>query len=195
MPPTPPAGAATKARHVALFRGINVGRAKRVAMADLRALIERLGYGDVRTLLNSGNVVFGAPGVAAGDAASRIEKALASKLSVASRVTVLRATEIDSIVKDNPLLDVSDDPSRLMVAFLANPADRARLAPMTRQRWTPDAIALGRRVAYLWCPRGMLESPVAKEVGRVLGDAVTTRNWATVLKIHDLTRTGGRPEP
>ena len=67
-------------RHVALLRGINVGRAKRVAMAELRALIEGLGYGDVRTLLNSGNVVFSASAATAGNAASRIEEALAKKL-------------------------------------------------------------------------------------------------------------------
>jgi uncharacterized protein (DUF1697 family) len=55
------------ATHVALLRGINVGKAKRVAMADLRALLEELGYADVRTLLNSGNVVFTAPRAAKGD--------------------------------------------------------------------------------------------------------------------------------
>ena len=64
-------------RHVALLRGINVGTAKRVAMADLRALVEGLGYGDVSTLLNSGNVVFTVPAKAAKTSpATRIEQAL-----------------------------------------------------------------------------------------------------------------------
>jgi uncharacterized protein (DUF1697 family) len=69
----------TTGYQVALLRGINVGRAKRVAMADLRALVESLGYGDARTLLNSGNVVFAVPAAAKGDAASRIEKSLATR--------------------------------------------------------------------------------------------------------------------
>lgn len=63
-------------RHVALIRGINVGRAKRVAMADLRALVEDLGYGDVRTLLNSGNVVFTSARRPPAKAAARIEEGL-----------------------------------------------------------------------------------------------------------------------
>src|SRR5436190_7614221 len=99
-------------RQVALLRGINVGRAKRVAMADLRALIEGLGYGDVRTLLNSGNVVFTAPRAAPDNAAARIEKALATDLGVSARVTVLTAQELAEAVAANPLLEVADDFSR-----------------------------------------------------------------------------------
>ena len=70
------------ATHVALLRGINVGRAKRVAMADLRSLVERLGYTDVRTLLNSGNVVFTSTSARSGGAEARIEAAIAARLGV-----------------------------------------------------------------------------------------------------------------
>lgn len=175
-------------RQVALLRGINVGRAKRVAMADLRALVEGLGYGDVRTLLNSGNVVFTVPGKAKGDAASRIEKAIEAQLGVSSRVTVLTAAELDAIVEENPLLEVADDPSRLLIAVLNDKADRTRLEPLLKEDWTPDALALGQRVAYMWCVGGLLESRLADTVGRLLRDAVTTRNWATILKLHALVR-------
>ena len=65
--------------HVALLRGINVGSAKRIAMADLRALVEGLGFRDVRTLLNSGNIIFSAPKNRRDDAAARIEKAMSAK--------------------------------------------------------------------------------------------------------------------
>jgi uncharacterized protein (DUF1697 family) len=177
--------------HVALLRGINVGKAKRVAMADLRALVADLGYRDVRTLLNSGNVVFTAPRAARGDPAARIERAIAARLKLTSRVTVLEAAEVRATLRNNPLLDVADDPSRLMVTFLARPADRARLKPLAREDWKPEAFALGARVAYLWCPRGILESRVAAEIDRLLGDAITTRNWATVLKLDALVN---RPE-
>jgi uncharacterized protein (DUF1697 family) len=96
-------------KQVALLRGINVGRAKRVSMADLRALVENLGYGDVRTLLNSGNIVFTSPRAAPGDAAARIERALAAELGVAARVTVVTAAELAAAVSANPLLAVADD--------------------------------------------------------------------------------------
>ncbi len=174
--------------HIALFRGINVGRAKRVAMADLRTLVEALGYGDVRTLLNSGNVVFRASAATARNAAARIEETLAAKLGVSARVTMLTAAELAGIVVENPMLEVADDPSRLLVAVLSDPTDRAKLEPLLEQAWAPDALALGRRVAYVWCAGGILESRLAQAVGRALGSAATSRNWATILKLHALTQ-------
>jgi uncharacterized protein (DUF1697 family) len=173
-------------RQVALIRGINVGHAKRVAMADLRAMFERLGYSDVSTLLNSGNVVFTTPRAAPGTAVARIEEALATQLAVPAKVIVLTAAEVAAAVADNPLVGLAADPSRLMVTVLGKPADRKRLEPLARQKWAPEALALGSRVAYMWCPEGILVSPLAKAVGRVLGDDTTARNWATMLKLHAL---------
>ena len=172
-------------RQVALIRGINVGRAKRVAMADLRATLEELGFTDVRTLLNSGNLVFTAKSAARGGPAERIEQAL-TRLGVAARVTVLSAKELAAAVAENPLRELAGDPSRHLVAVLAKPTDRARLAPLAKRDWSPEKLALGARVAYLWCPGGILSSPLAQAVGRVMGDAVTTRNWATVTKLNAL---------
>jgi uncharacterized protein (DUF1697 family) len=173
--------------YVGLVRGINVGNAKRVAMADLRALVAKLGYGDVRTLLNSGNIVFTGPGASAEDAAARIEAALSRRLGVSARVTVLTAAELAAAAADNPLVDIATNPSRLLVAVLANPADRSRLKSLAKQDWAPEALAIGTRVAYLWCPDGIIASRVAKAVGHVLGDAVTMRNWATCTKLIDLS--------
>lgn len=178
-------------QRVALIRGINVGRAKRVAMADLREMVEGLGYRDVRTLLNSGNVVFTVPGTSRADASARIERAMPAKLGVAARVFVLTAEEWTQIVADNPLLKIARDPSRLFVTVLARATDRKRLEPLTREDWAPGALALGPRVAYLWCPEGQLESRLALAVGRALGDAGTVRNWSTVLKLQALVDTRG----
>src|SRR5262245_12943081 len=112
---------------VALIRGINVGTAKRVAMADLRKLVAKLGFTDVRTLLNSGNVVFTSSKADSGKAAARIEKALEEKTGVSARVLVVAAADVAAAVKENPLLKNADNPSRLLVAFLADPADIAKL--------------------------------------------------------------------
>ncbi|MFL7811161.1 MAG: DUF1697 domain-containing protein, partial [Anaerolineae bacterium] len=80
---------------IALIRGINVGRANRVAMAELRALVEALGYTHVRTLLNSGNVVLVAACATPSEAADRIEGALGARLGVSARITALTAAELD----------------------------------------------------------------------------------------------------
>jgi uncharacterized protein (DUF1697 family) len=175
-------------RQVALVRGVNVGTAKRVAMADLRALVEALGYAAVRTLLNSGNVVYSAPGVPPAAAAARIEDALAARLGLSVRVVALSAAELAAAVAVNPLSEVADNPSRFLVAVLADPASRDLLEPLLEQAWTPEALALGARVAYLWCPDGVIASRLSETVNRLLGDAVTSRNWTTMTKLHALAQ-------
>ncbi len=178
-------------RHVALIRGINVGRAKRVAMAGLRRLFEDLGYRDVRTLLNSGNVVFTSDRAVPATAAARIEKKLAAELGVSARITLLTAAELAAAVAENPLLEIAGDPSRLLVAILNDAADRAKLKAVADQDWGKEALAVGERVAYLWCAGGIATSPLAAAVGRALGDAVTARNWTTTLKLRALTEDRG----
>jgi uncharacterized protein (DUF1697 family) len=171
-------------RYVALLRGVNnVGPSTRVAMADLRALFERLGFRDVCTLLNSGNVVFSSPRGKPDDLAARIERALTSKLGLSSRVTVLTEAEAAGIVRDNPLSTVATNPSRLLVVVPQLPADLARLKSLLKQRWAPEALALGRRAAYLWCANGIGKSPLWPAVERALGRACTGRNIATMTKL------------
>jgi uncharacterized protein (DUF1697 family) len=177
----------TKAgRHVALLRGINVGKAKRIAMADLRAIVSGLGYQDVQTLLNSGNVVFTAPRAVKEGHAARIEGALIERLGISARVIVLTQAEVAATLKANPHRKVAGDPSRHMVAALESPSDRKSLEPLAGQDWGAEAIALGPRVAYLWCPGGILDSRLNAAVGRLLKDRVTTRNWATMTRLNDL---------
>jgi uncharacterized protein (DUF1697 family) len=173
--------------YVGLLRGINVGKAKRIAMADLRAIVEQAGYTKVRTLLNSGNVVFTAP-PRSGDPSRRIEKEIEKQLGVSSRVTVLTAAELEVAVRGNTLIKVATHPSRLLVGALASRDDRSRLEPLTRKRWGPERLALGERVCYLWCPDGIIKSPLMKAVGHALGDAITSRNWSTMQKLQGLVQ-------
>ena len=173
-------------KQVALLRGINVGKAKRVAMADLRALVAKLGFGDVRTILNSGNVLYTAPGIAPDEAGARIEAALLAKTGVSSRIIVLTGEEVAEAIDGNPLGEVTENPSRFLVAVLRGPAERARLEPLLKEDWGTDAFALGRRVAYMWCKDGVLESRLPEALARAVGDAATTRNWSTMLKLRAL---------
>jgi uncharacterized protein (DUF1697 family) len=179
---------AATGRHVALLRGINVGKAKRIAMADLRRVVAALGYEDVLTLLNSGNVVFTVPPGVRGDHATRIEDAIVTRIGVTSRVTVLSGAELVTIVDDNPLAKQADDPSRLLVTVLTDPALRPTLQVLAKQRWAPEAFGLGKRATYAWCPKGMTDSPLASAIAKLIGDGGTTRNWATITKLHALVR-------
>lgn len=169
--------------YIALLRGINVGRAKRVAMADLRALVAALGYADVRTLLNSGNVVFRGPPGRAGAAATAIEEALVRTLGVAARVHVIDSAELAVVMADNALLAVATELSRLIVFLLAPAEARAALEALAGTDWAPEHLALGRRAAYVWCPTGVLDSRAAAALGKLLGERTTARNWNTLGKL------------
>jgi uncharacterized protein (DUF1697 family) len=176
----------TSKRYIALLRGVNVGRAKRVAMADLRKLIEDLGYADVRSILNSGNVVFSAGRVSPAAAAHAIEEALVLKLGVAARVMVLDAGELAEIIAENPLLPVATDHSRLLVFIVSDQALLASVEPLCALDWGAGALAVGKHAVYAWCPDGVLESAAAAALVKQLGDATTSRNWSTLGKLHAL---------
>ena len=173
-------------RHVALIRGINVGRAKRVSMGDLRALCEELGYREVKTLLNSGNVLYTAGSSSRGDHGARIAKAIAARLGVTANVIAIDAKALATIVRENPLERHLDEPSRFLVSVLADPKDRKLLKPLEAKNWGRESLGVGSHAAYRWCADGILESALAKEVGRVLGDRTTARNWTTISKLHAL---------
>lgn len=173
-------------RRAALLRGINVGTAKRIAMADLREIFVDLGYHDVRTLLNSGNVAFSGASARADAEARRIEEAIARQLCVTTRVTILSAKEVAAAVDGNPLGHVADNPSRLLLWVLEDDKMAARLQPLFTGRWEPDALALGGRVAYFWCANGISKSQLLEAAGRVLRDAGTARNFATMSKLKAL---------
>ncbi len=160
-------------------------------MADLRALLTDLGYTGVRTLLNSGNIVFTVPAAVAGSPALRIEEGIAKQLGVSARVLVMTAEEIAAAVIDNPLRNADYHPSRLLIAVIGKAADRARLAPLAEKDWSPEVFALGARVAYLWCANGILQSELAAAVNKVLGENVTARNLATMTKLHAMVLDSG----
>ena len=173
--------------HVALLRGINVGTAKRVAMADLRVWLGELGLVNVQTLLNSGNAVFAAKGrTAPATHAARIQTLLAERLRFAVPVIVKPASAIAATQAAHPLPHLADNDSRLMLTFTQDDAALAELAPLASQDWGKERLALTPHAAWLWCPAGIIDSPLAKAAAKRLGERGTTRNWATVQKIHAL---------
>lgn len=174
-------------KYVALIRGINnIGAARRVAMADLRALFGGLGFDDVRTLLNSGNVVFSAPGLGRREILGRIEAGLADELGLASRVILLSGREVARAVRENPFSRIATNPSRFLVVVPRRRSDRERLRSLLRKRWAPERLALGDRVAYLWCASGVGGSALWASVDRALDRSATARNFATMTKLAEI---------
>jgi len=178
-------------RFVALLKGINVGKAKRVPMADLRELLAALGYRNVRTLLNSGNAVFDAAAKGEADHAALIQRAVAEQLGVDAMVIVKSAKNIAATIAGNKLSTVVTDPSRLLVAFTRDAKSLAALGSLAAVQWGDEAIHVGKDAAYVWCANGILKSKMAVALLRDLGPSGTTRNWATVKKINLLLQEPG----
>lgn len=169
-------------RYAVLIRGINVGRAKRISMADLRGLLEELGYRDVRTLLQSGNAVLTAPPRRHGQLAAAISTAIADRIGVSARVLVRTRDEVAAAIEGNPFPVL--DGSKFMVMFLTERPDPVPLAAIDPAEFAPEQFAVGDRVLYVWCANGVLDSPILQQLSeKRLNVVATTRNWNTVTKL------------
>ncbi|MGC4849979.1 DUF1697 domain-containing protein [Micromonospora sp. DT15] len=168
-------------RYVALLRGVNVG-STRLAMADLRRIVTDLGHEDAQTYLQSGNVVFGSSVRDAEKLAAGIARALTDELALTVPVLVRSARELAAIAGGNPYADREDDPTRLLVAFLATAPEKS----------TADALAVpgGENVSFTVTGREVFLHYVDGGYGRSkftnaylekkLGVVSTSRNWKSV---------------
>jgi uncharacterized protein (DUF1697 family) len=171
---------------VALLRGINVGKAKRVPMAELRALMTELGYTGVATLLNSGNAVFRATNGTPVKHAEEIAAAISSKMKLDVPVIVKSAKELSSIVSENPLAENATNHSHLLVVFVQDTKTLAGLGAITPLVQPPEQFVIGKSAAYLHCVAGILGSKAGEALLSKASKSTTTRNWATVLKLSAL---------
>jgi uncharacterized protein (DUF1697 family) len=169
---------------VALLRGINVGGNKMVDMARLRALLAGNGYTDVRTYLQSGNAVFSCPPGKVAAAGSTIEDAIAGEFGFECRVITRTGSDLEAAMAADPLLDLLGDPARHFVGFLSDPPQPEGVASLADRDFGVDQVRVVDQHAYLWCPEGISRSPLGKlNFDRILGVAVTMRNWNTVTKL------------
>jgi uncharacterized protein (DUF1697 family) len=171
---------------VALLRGINVGKAKRVPMVELRALLSGLGYTGVATLLNSGNAVFRAPRGTPAKHAAGIAAAISTRLKVEVPIIVKSASELAVIVSESPIKAQAKEHSRFLVAFVQDINALSGLAAIESLVVPPEQFAVGRNAAYLLCPKGILESKAWEALLGKASKSTTTRNWATVVKLQAL---------
>jgi uncharacterized protein (DUF1697 family) len=173
---------------VALVRGINLGRARRLAMADLRSLLEGLGCEEVRTLLQSGNAVFATTGRrSAGKLEDEIAAALDRDLGLPVDVLVRSAGDLAKVVKGNPFAKAGVDVKQLHASFLsAKPAAKA-VSGVDPKDFEPDEFAFGDRVVYLRLPTGVAGSRIPlRDWEQQLGVRATMRTWNTVTRLNEL---------
>lgn len=168
--------------YIALFRGINVGGNNKLPMKALRDLLEKLGYENVATYIQSGNAVF-----TTGDDRSSIEATIAGAIEkqfgFKPRVLILTQDEMQEAASANPFPGGEDDPSRLHLSFLTENPETPDLQKLEDFKADSERFALWDHVFYLYAPDGIGRSKLAGSIEKALGVPATSRNWRTVQKI------------
>jgi uncharacterized protein (DUF1697 family) len=174
------------ARYALLLRGVNVGTKNKLPMADLRALLEKIGCKDVSTYVQSGNAVL-TTSLPKAKLLAAAEEALEQYMGRPIATTVRTAAELMKIVDGNPFEDVADNPKYLCVTFLSGRPKAATMAPLKEHDWEPELFHVSGEQIYTWYPGGQARSDLAAALGKLKFEGTaTTRNWNTVLKLGDL---------
>lgn len=168
---------------VLLLRGINIGPAKRVAMPALREVLTRAGFEDVRTYVQSGNVVLSSDREP-GELARECEGLIAERFGFPVDVVVRTRDELAEVVARDPLGDVASEPKRYQVTFLSAEPDPEVVEGLSELAAESErVVAIGREI-YAWHPEGVARSKLwTRLAGTGLGVTATSRNWNTVRKL------------
>lgn len=179
-----------RSTHVALLRGINVGGKNKLPMAGLAEIFAAAGCQDVRTYIQSGNVVFAASPKLAARIASVVAKEIAASFDLKVPVVLRGSDELREVAARNPFLKKGIDPESLHVAFLAQAPDRSRASSLDPKRSPGDSFVLRGREIYLHLPNGVARTKLTNAwFDSKLATTSTLRNWRTVLKLLEMTQT------
>jgi uncharacterized protein (DUF1697 family) len=176
---------------IALLRGINVGGNHLLPMKRLVALMEMMGCADVRTYIQSGNVVFRHKAKSAAKLEQAITDAIHMEFGFAPRVLVIDAAELDAAAKANPYPQANEEPKNLHLYFLESSPTKPDIAAMKAISVAAEQFVLRDKVFYLYAPEGIGKSKLAERVERLLGVAATARNWRTVTTLVEMSRGTG----
>lgn len=165
-----------------MLRGVNLGPSRRMKMEDLRAVYESLGLKDIRTYVQSGNVVFRASRPLA---AERIEDAVEKRFGFRSDVILRTPEELENVIARNPFPGVEG--SKLLVWFLArDPGDESR-AKVRALETPPEELRIDGREMFIYYPNGMARPKLnMTAIGKALPCTGTGRNWNTVTKLLEI---------
>lgn len=173
------------ATYIALLRGVNVGGKAKVSMADLRELVASLGFTDVRTLLQSGNVILRAEGRTPEALETLLQKETRTRLGLDTKYLVRTASQWKSVVSRNPYpREAKDDPSHLLATFLKTKPKAAAAKALAGAIQGSEYLRVIGREAYIVYPDGVGRSRLTNAViEKKLETSATARNWNTVLKL------------
>ena len=180
-------GLATSRPYVALLRGINVGGRNKLLMRELASMFVEAGCEDVRTYIQSGNVVFRAAPSLAHCVSARISDAIVASHGYQITVVMRTAADVARVARGNPFLADGADTTKLYVGFLASTPDPTKVARLDPDRSPADAFVVRGDEVYLHFPNGVARSKLTNDyLDRTLGTVSTIRNWRTLCRLHEM---------
>ena len=171
----------TVTMYIALLRGINVGGKNRLPMSDLITVLKSLGYEDIRTYIQSGNVVFSSKRKIGEDEDDRISGAISAEKGFRPKVILLTAEQLREAIENNPF--AADEGKTLHLFFLDSPPKNPDLERLHSLKTASEEFTLQGRILYLYAPDGLGRSRLAATIERSLGVPATARNYNTISKL------------
>jgi len=179
-----------KMKYISILRGINVSGQKKIKMLELKLLYESLGFTNVVTYIQSGNVIFEARGKNKSDLKTIIEEAIEKKYKFYVPVEIRTNREMESIIKNCPFgaVDLEVDGTKVLVTFLGAKPDNVNVATVLSYVVSPEKLIVKGKEVYLYCPNGYGKSKLSNTfLENKLGVEATTRNWKSVHKLYELS--------
>jgi len=170
---------------IALLRGVNVGGHNKLPMQALRSITEAQGASDVSTYIQSGNIVFRSSKASAASFPKKLRAAINKGFGFEPDILMIDRDKLGAVIKGNPFAAIGDDPSKLHVVFLTQPADKKRLKEVEALLSDEEQVKAVRSAIYFHAPAGVGRSKAAEKLGRMFSDG-TMRNWRTCLKLEEM---------
>jgi len=177
-------------KYISLLRGINVSGQKKVTMPDLKLLYATLGFKNVTTYIQSGNVIFDTSIKSKIILKEKIEKSIAKKYKFHVPVEIRTSQELIKIIKQCPFdsVDIEKEGTKLLVTFLSSPPSKSRIIKILNYVNSPEKLVIKGTEAYLYCPNGYGKSKLSNNfLEKKLEVKATTRNWKSVQKLYELS--------
>lgn len=172
--------------YIVLFRGINVGGKNSLPMKDLASIFEILGASNVKTYIQSGNVVFQSASKDISSFAKRLGTEIRERRGFEPHILVIGLSEVEMAIANNPFPEAESEPSSLHLGFLAFAPKNPDLKKLESLKKDSERFCLIGSIFYLHAPEGVGRSKLAASSEKLLGVPMTDRNWNTVFKLKEM---------
>ena len=177
-------------KYISLLRGINVSGQKKIKMIDLMSLYEKLGFENVLTYIQSGNVIFDSKEKNKAVLKSKIENTIENNYQFHVPVEIRTNREISKIIGDCPFgsVDLVKDGTIVLLTFLSSTPEKSNINDLLKYVVLPEQLVVKGKEVYIYCPNGYGKSKLNNNfIEKKLGVGATTRNWKSVHKLYELS--------